>query len=100
MTEKEKDDFAMKQQQLIEIMKNTMNSARSKQAELERGVEMWRDYQSIVEKLESLIAKSHFLDEPTASLDGLNVNINKINVALTEIQVNLSSAIYVSTINR
>lgn len=77
----------MKQQQLMQILKNILNSARSRQAALEKAVDSWKEYQQMIDNVESTIAKASVPDEPISTLSGLLSNIQKLNYALEEFKV-------------
>ncbi|GLH12192.1 Nesprin-1, partial [Gryllus bimaculatus] len=82
----EQEELSQEQQQLTQSLKNTLNLARSKQALLEQNIEVWRDYCHALDKVQAILSRSQFSDEPGCTLAGLQFSIQKINHALTDIQ--------------
>lgn len=79
--------MSVEQQQHTQLLKNTLNSAKSQRARLEQGAEMWRDFAQTLERVKAVIARTRFTDEPVSTLAGLQFNIQKITHALNDIQV-------------
>jgi nesprin-1 len=100
LTGSEQEELSREQQQHTQLLKNTLNSARSRRAQLEQDVEIWRDYCQTVDKVKSLLARTQFSDEPVTSLAGLHFNIQKITHALNDIQVSNCSALTSHDISR
>jgi len=87
LTGSEQEELSREQQQHTQLLKNTLNSARSRRAQLEQDAEIWRDYCQTVDKVKSVLARTQFSDEPVTSLAGLHFNIQKITHALNDIHV-------------
>lgn len=87
LTGSEQEELSREQQQHTQLLKNTLNSARSRRAQLEQDAEIWRDYCLTVDKVKSVLARTQFSDEPVTSLAGLHFNIQKITHALNDIHV-------------
>lgn len=87
LTPSEQEELSQEQQQHTQLLKNTLNSAKSQRAQLEQDAEMWKDYCQILDKVKSVLARSQFTDEPVTTLAGLHFNIQKITHALNDIQV-------------
>lgn len=87
LTPAEQEELSREQQQHTQLLKNTLNSAKSQRAQLEQDAEMWKDYCQTVDKVKSVLARSQFTDEPVTTLAGLHFNIQKITHALNDIQV-------------
>lgn len=83
----EQEELSAEQQQHTQLLKNTLNTAKSQRARLEQGAETWRDYTQTLERVRAVIARSRFTDEPVTTLAGLQFNIQKITHALNDIQV-------------
>lgn len=83
----EQEELSAEQQQHTQLLKNTLNTAKSQRARLEQGAETWRDYTQTLERVRTVIARSRFTDEPVTTLAGLQFNIQKITHALNDIQV-------------
>lgn len=87
LTPSEQDELSREQQQHTQLLKNTLNSAKSQRAQLEQDAEMWKDYCQTLDKVRSVLARTKFTDEPVSTLAGLHFNIQKITHALNDIQV-------------
>lgn len=87
LTTSEQEELSAEQQQHTQLLKNTLNTAKSQRARLEQGAETWRDYTQTLERVRAMIARSRFTDEPVTTLAGLQFNIQKITHALNDIQV-------------
>ncbi|XP_034936487.1 nesprin-1 isoform X11 [Chelonus insularis] len=81
----EQEELSLEQQQFTQLLKNTMNTAKSYRARLEQGAESWRDYTQTLERVKAVISRSRFTDEPVTTLAGLQFNIQKITHALNDI---------------
>ncbi|XP_039285327.1 nesprin-1-like [Nilaparvata lugens] len=88
LSSSEQEDLSQKQQRLTQLLKNTLNLARSRQAQLEQDSEVWKDYLQSLDKVKATLARAKFDDEPVTTAAGLQFNIQKINHALTDTQVN------------
>ncbi|KAK2588097.1 hypothetical protein KPH14_004158 [Odynerus spinipes] len=82
----EQEELSAEQQQHTQLLKNTLNTARSQRARMEQGAETWRDYSQTLERVRAVIARTRFTDEPVTTLAGLQFNIQKITHALNDIQ--------------
>lgn len=83
----EQEELSAQQQQHTQLLKNTLNTAKSQRSRLEQGAEMWRDYTQSLERVRAVISRTRFTDEPVTTLAGLQFNIQKITHALNDIQV-------------
>lgn len=83
----EQEELSGEQQQHTQLLKNTLNLAKSYRARLEQGAETWRVYSQTLEKVRVVIARTKFIDEPVSTLAGLQFNIQKIIHALNDIKV-------------
>ncbi|XP_020291842.1 nesprin-1 isoform X3 [Pseudomyrmex gracilis] len=82
----EQEELSAQQQQHTQLLKNTLNLAKSQRSQLEQGAEMWRDYTQSLERVRAVISRTRFTDEPVTTLAGLQFNIQKITHALNDIQ--------------
>nr|XP_034172930.1 nesprin-1 isoform X14 [Osmia lignaria] len=82
----EQEELSAEQQQHTQLLKNTLNTAKSHRARLEQGAETWKDYTQTLERVRAVIARTRFTDEPVTTLAGLQFNIQKITHALNDIQ--------------
>lgn len=87
LTPYEQEELSREQQQHTQILKNTLNSAKSQKAQLEQDAEIWKDYCQSLEKVKSVISRTKFTDEPVSTLAGLHFNIQKLSHALNDVQV-------------
>lgn len=83
----EQEELSREQQQHTQLLKNTLNSAKSRKAQLEQDAEIWKDYCHALDKVKAVIERTKFVDEPVTTLAGLHFNIQKISHALNDIQV-------------
>lgn len=89
LTPYEQEELSREQQQHTQLLKNTLNTAKSQKAQLEQDAEVWRDYCQSLDKVKSVIARTKFTDEPVSTLAGLHFNIQKLSHALNDIQVSV-----------
>ncbi|XP_008555407.1 muscle-specific protein 300 kDa isoform X6 [Microplitis demolitor] len=82
----EQEELSLEQQQHLQLLKNTLNTAKSHRARLEQGADTWRDYTQTLERVKAVIGRSRFTDEPVTTLAGLQFNIQKLTHALNDIQ--------------
>ena len=87
LTPNEQEELSREQQQHTQLLKNTLNSAKSERAQLEQDAEVWKDYCQMLDKVKAVIARTKFVDEPVCTLAGLHFNTQKISHALNDIQV-------------
>ncbi|XP_044734627.1 nesprin-1 [Chrysoperla carnea] len=86
LTASEQEELGAEHQAHNQLLKNTLNLAKSRRAQLEQDAEIWKDYCQILDKVRHAIALSQFTDEPVTTLAGLHFNIQKISHALNDIQ--------------
>ena len=77
----------MNQQQLRQILKNTLNSARSKEATLSQVNELWKEFNAIISQIDSVMSKTALVEEPICNLSGLLSKMQKITNTLDDIKV-------------
>lgn len=87
LTPYEQEELSREQQQHTQLLKNTLNSAKSQKAQLEQDAEVWRDYCQSLKKVKGLIACTKFIDEPASTLGALHFNMQKISHVLNDFQV-------------
>lgn len=81
------DDLNIKQQQLSQVLKNTLNSAKSKQANLEQAVIVWQEFKQLYNTILQIIHKSVFPDEKVSTLSGILSNIQRLIIATDDLHV-------------
>ncbi|ERL91661.1 hypothetical protein D910_08989, partial [Dendroctonus ponderosae] len=86
LTPYEQEELSREQQHHTQLLKNTLNSAKSQKAQLEQDAEVWKDYLQSLDKVKTAVARTKFTDEPVSTLAGLHFNIQKIAHALNDIQ--------------
>lgn len=91
LSSSEQEELSLKQQRLTQLLKNTLNLAKSRQAQLEQDAEIWKYYQQSLDKVKATLARAQFTDEPVTTLAGVHFNIQKITHAQndTEVSINL-----------
>ncbi|KAL0110413.1 hypothetical protein PUN28_013801 [Cardiocondyla obscurior] len=82
----EQEELSAQQQQHTQLLKNTLNTAKSQRSRLEQGAEVWKDYTQSLERVRAVIGRTQFTDEPVTTLAGLQFNIQKITHAINDIQ--------------
>lgn len=87
LTPYEQEELSREQQQLTQLLKNTLNSSKSLRVQLEQDAENWKQYCQLLDKVKYIISRSKFTDEPVSTLAGLHFNIEKISHAEHDIQV-------------
>ncbi|XP_017768073.1 PREDICTED: nesprin-1 [Nicrophorus vespilloides] len=85
LTPNEQEELSREQQQCTQLLKNTLNLAKSQKARLEQVAESWKDYCGTLDKVKAVVARSQFTDEPVSALAGLHFNIQKIEHVLNDI---------------
>jgi nesprin-1 len=83
----EQEELGAEHQAATQTLKNTLNLARSRRAQLEQDATIWREYLALRERVLSVLGRTRFTDEPVTNLAGLHFNIQKITHALNDIQV-------------
>lgn len=83
----EQEELSREQQHHMQLLKNTLNSAKSQKAQLEQDAEVRKEYLQSLDKVKTAVARTKFTDEPVSTLAGLHFNIQKITHALNDIQV-------------
>ncbi|XP_078048160.1 muscle-specific protein 300 kDa isoform X4 [Augochlora pura] len=86
LTSAEQEELCAEQQQHTQLLKNTLNTAKSQRARLEQGAETWRDYAQTLQRVQAVVSRTRFTDEPVSTLAGLQFNVQKITHALNDIQ--------------
>lgn len=84
LTGSEQEEIGREQQHHLQLLKNTLNSARSRSARLEQGVEVWHDYCAVLEKVRAALLRADFSDEPVTTLAGLHFNVQKLEHAMVD----------------
>lgn len=87
LSSSEQEELSLRQQRLTQLLKNTLNLAKSRQAQLEQDSEVWKDYQTSLDKVRATLARAQFSDEPVTTLAGIQFNIQKITHAQNDTQV-------------
>nr|XP_033322974.1 nesprin-1 [Megalopta genalis] len=86
LTNTEQEELSAEQQQHTQLLKNTLNTAKSQRARLEQGAETWRDYAETLQRVRAVVSRTRFTDEPVTTLAGLQFNVQKITHALNDVQ--------------
>lgn len=83
----EQEELSKDHQKHNQLLKNTLNSAKSRQAQLEQDLEIWKDFCQLVEKIKAILDKNDIQDEPVTSVDGLRLHLEKLNHAKNDLEV-------------
>lgn len=83
----EQEELSRELQHHTQVLKNTLNSAKSQRAQLEQDGETWKSYCQMHEKVKAILARIQFSDEPVANLAGLHFNMQKITHAKNDLKV-------------
>ena len=75
------------QQNLNELVQNTFNNAKSKEAELEQASSLWKNYLELINIVEGVISKAEVPEEPAITLGALKHNLISAQTALGNLQV-------------
>ncbi|XP_024081429.1 nesprin-1 [Cimex lectularius] len=76
--------ISKQQQDCTQLLRNTLNTAKSYQAKLTQAIELHDLYKDSLSNAKSVLQRIRFTDEPASALGGLMFNIEKINQALAE----------------
>lgn len=83
----EQEELSRELQHHTQVLKNTLNSAKSQRAQLEQDGEVWKSYCQMNDKIKTILERIQFNDEPVANLAGLHFNMQKIGHAKNELKV-------------
>ena len=83
----DQDKINHEQEFLTQLVKNTLNSAHSKQGEFEENIKTWQAYSYTVEKVKALIVESRFDRETPSSLANVKTSIQKVDNHIKAIQM-------------
>lgn len=83
----EQEELSKEHQKHNQQLKNTLNSAKSRQAQLEQDLEIWKDFCQLVEKIKAILEKNDIKDEPITSVDVLRVHLEKMKHAKNDLEV-------------
>lgn len=83
----EQEELSREQQDHRQLLKNTLNSARSKQARLEQDSEAWKDYKQTLERVRAALERSKMDEETVDTLAGVHYSAEKITHVLNDLQV-------------
>lgn len=83
----EQEELSKDHQKHNQLLKNTLNSAKSRQAQLEQDLEIWKDFCQLVDKIKAILDKNDIQDEPVTSVDALRLHLEKLNHAKNDLEV-------------
>lgn len=83
----EQEELSKEHQKHNQLLKNTLNSAKSRQAQLEQDLDIWKDFCQLVDKIKAILNKNDIKDEPITSVDVLRVHLEKLNHAKNDLEV-------------
>lgn len=91
LAESEQEELSKDHQKHNQLLKNTLNSAKSRQAQLEQDLDIWKDFCQLVEKIKAILDKNDIEDEAVATVDELRVHLENLNRAKSDLEVSRSS---------
>lgn len=86
----EQEELSRDLQRYTQVLKNTLNSAKSQRLQLDQDMELWKDYVQRREKVKVIIVRLQWSDEPVSNIAGIHYNIQKLLHIKQEMQVSLS----------
>ncbi|CAH3870841.1 unnamed protein product [Pieris brassicae] len=86
LTPSEQEELSKEHQKNTQLLKNTLNSAKSRQAQLEQDLEIWKDFCQLVEKIRAILDKNEIPDEYVTSVDALRLHLEKLNHAKSDLE--------------
>lgn len=85
----EQEELSKEHQKHNQMLKNTLNSAKSRQAQLEQDLEIWKDFCQLVDKIKAMLDKNDIKDEPVTTVDALRLHLEKLNHAKNDLEVSV-----------
>ncbi|XP_059468655.1 muscle-specific protein 300 kDa isoform X2 [Neocloeon triangulifer] len=82
----EQEELSAEHQLATQSLKNTLNLARSRKAQLDQDSELWKEYLKLKERVQHISGRNRFVDDSVSSLPSLHSNIQRITYALNDIQ--------------
>ena len=82
----DQDKINHEQEFLTQLVKNTLNSAHSRQSEFEENIKVWQAYQEHSEKIRSVISSLSFEPESPGSFAGVKTSIQKVDGQIKQVQ--------------
>jgi nesprin-1 len=95
----EQEELSAEHQQATQALKNTLNLARSRKAQLDQDSELWKEYLNLKEKVHHIAGRNKFVDDSVSSLPSLHSNIQRIAYSLNDIQVNFKHVVLLEIFN-
>ncbi|XP_038215060.1 nesprin-1 [Zerene cesonia] len=86
LTPSEQEELSKEHQKNTQLLKNTLNSAKSRQAQLEQDLEIWKDFCQLVEKIKAILDKNEIPEEAVTSVDALRLHLEKLNHAKNDLE--------------
>ncbi|CAG9579065.1 unnamed protein product [Danaus chrysippus] len=86
LTPSEQEELSKEHQKNNQLLKNTLNSAKSRQAQLEIDLEIWKDFCQLVEKIKAILDKNDIPEEPVTSMESLRLYVEKLKHAHNDLE--------------
>lgn len=83
----EQEELSRELQNHTQVLKNTLNSAKSQRAQLEQDLSSWKEYSVMHEKVKALLSRIAFSDDSVSTLAGLQFSLQRISHAQNDLQV-------------
>ena len=74
------------QEFLTQLVRNTLNSAHSRQSEFEENIKIWETYQESVDKIRSVISELRFDPESPSSFSSVKTSIQRVDGQIKQVQ--------------
>lgn len=87
LTPSEQEELSKEHQKNNQLLKNTLNSAKSRQAQLEIDLEIWKDFCQLVEKIKAILDKNDIPEELVTSMELLRLYVEKLKHAHNDLEV-------------
>lgn len=94
LTASEQEELSKEHQKHNQLLKNTLNSAKSRQAQLEQDLEIWKDFCQLVDKIKAILDKNNIEKEPVTSVEGLRMYAEKLQHAQKDLEVSLNTLFF------
>ncbi|CAH2241590.1 jg3925 [Pararge aegeria aegeria] len=86
LTASEQEELSKEHQKHNQLLKNTLNSAKSRQAQLEQDWEIWKDFCQLVDKIKAILDKNDIEQESVTSVDALRMYVEKLEHAQKDLE--------------
>lgn len=89
LNEPEQEELSKDHQKHNQLLKNTLNSAKTRQAQLEQDLEIWKDFCQLLDKIRAILDKNDVKEETISSVDTLRRHLEKLLHAQNDLKVRI-----------